>query len=91
MALVATLALAGCGSAGGDSSAGAAPGSECSTEGAQTGMENGTLECVGTADGLRWQPMDPSTGGTQGAPDNGSTPTDGDGNGNAGSTRGRSA
>lgn len=60
-ALAALLfAVAGCGSS---STSGRAP-DECDQEGAETGMENGTLRCTMTSDGLRWKPVQ-ATGGEQ--------------------------
>jgi hypothetical protein len=52
------------------------PDQPCDDEGAQTGMENGTLICTVTDGGLRWQPqMQPS------GPGSSESQSDGEGNG----------
>ena len=71
----AVLFTAGCGGGGtgtgGGSEAGgtgtggggsAGPDTPCDAEGAQTGMENGTLICTSANGGLTWQPLPPAGG-----------------------------
>ncbi len=58
-------------SSGSVSQSGGSPGPDtpCDTEGAQTGMENGTLTCTSTNGGLTWQPLQPSSDGSGGSGD----------------------